>query len=85
MHEDKDGEEIDIDGELAEQSTESDDSVSDDIPRAWSGHPSNNLQPAQTEVYNPIVDMSQTQSTKTTSTVDIQYFFEHMYLGKLYL
>jgi len=77
MHEDKDGERIDIDRELTEQSTESDDSVSDDIPRARSGRPSNNSQPAQTEVYNPIIDMSQTQSMKTASTVDIQYFFEH--------
>ena len=74
---DKDVEEIDINGELAKQDAESGtDSVNNDIPRAQLGHPCNNLRPAQVTVYDPFVDPSQTQSTKTSSTNDVQYFFE---------
>ena len=76
MH-DKDVEEIDINGELTKQDAESrTDNVNNDIPRTQSGHPCNNLWPAQVRVYDLFVDPSQTQSTKTSSTIDVQYFFE---------
>lgn len=72
----EDGEEIDIDAGLTGQDTDSEtDDIDDNIPRARSGRP-NNSQAARAAVYDPFVDPSRTQSTKTASTIDVQYFFE---------
>lgn len=70
------GEEFDIDAELAKQGADSEtDEDSDEVPRARSG-PTDPSRPSRTAVYDPFVDPARTQSTKTASTADVQYFFE---------
>lgn len=68
-------EEFDIDGELARQGLDQD-TDEDENPEARSRPPAANPRASRTAVYDPLIDPSQTQSTKTASTADIQYFFE---------
>lgn len=73
----EDGEEFDIEGELAKEGVGStDDEDQGDVPPAREDPALNNPQRPRGGVYDLFVDPSQTQSTKSASTADVQYFFE---------
>lgn len=64
-------EEFDIDAELGDQASDSE--IDDDTQ---SCPPPNAPRLPRARVYDPFVDPSRTQSTKTSSTADVLYFFE---------
>lgn len=75
----EEGEEFDLDGELAKEGFESEESADDQENTPPAPAPARapaNPRPARGGVQDPFVDPSRTQSTKSASTADVQFFFE---------